>query len=161
MKTTMGLVIAILIISILTLFWPDSLEEQSNSSTVVSSVSDNATKTVPAMTAKSEPTGPEQRAEQMKSEYELLEQARKDLKRLLARLKHEMWGMKFAPEQAMEINEVMLNAHKFEKTPRMLGAFHDADEIRDERDKVLFAVKSLEEIETWLQQNSGEPGGKS
>lgn len=156
MKAMVGLVIAILVISILTLFWPESTGERASSTPEVSPAQQNPDITVPDTASSSEATQQDSHAQKMKAEYELLEQSRKELKRHLARLKHEMWGKKFPPEQAKEINQIMLNAHKFEKTPRMLGAFHDASEIQDERDKVLFAIKSLEEIETWLQQNDAD-----
>lgn len=153
MKAMMGLVIAILVISILTLFWPESTGEKASSIPEVSPAQQTPAIKVPDT---AEASQQDQHAQQMKAEYELLEQARKELKRHLARLKHEMWGKKFPPEQAKEINQIMLNAHKFEKTPRMLGAFHDADEIQDERDRVLFAIKSLEDVEAWIQQNNTE-----
>ncbi|MEQ8428190.1 MAG: hypothetical protein RLT87_04800 [Gammaproteobacteria bacterium] len=161
MKAMMGLVIAILVVSILTLFWPESTGEKASSTPEVSTAQQASEITVPDSDSSSEAMQQDQHVQQMKAEYELLEQARKELKRHLARLKHEMWGKKFPPEQAKEINQIMLNAHKFEKTPRMLGAFHDADEIQDERDRVLFAIKSLEEVEAWIQQENAEiPAGE-
>ena len=150
----MGLVIVILIISILTLFWPDSSNDGVSSAPAAPPAHQNPDSIKPETAVNKEATQLDQHAQQMKAEFELLEQSRRELKRTLARLKHEMWGMEFPPEQAREINEIMLNAHKFEKTPRMLGAFHNSEEIRDEREKVLFAIKSLEEVETGLQQNS-------
>lgn len=152
MKAMVGLVIAILIVSVVTLFWPsdanDHLTEAvSKPAAAVETATNTADESLdPALAAS------EQKAARMQEEYEKLEQARMDLKRNLARLKHEMWGMTFPPDQAAEMNEIMLNAHKFEKTPRMLGAFLNVQEISAELDKVRFAIKSLEELEATINE---------
>lgn len=148
MKAMVGLVIAILIVSVVTLFWPsDANDHLTETVSKPASAKETATNAADESLAASE-----QKAAQMQEEYEKLEQARMDLKRNLARLKHEMWGMTFPPDQAAEMNEIMLNAHKFEKTPRMLGAFLNVQEISAELDKVRFAIKSLEELEATINE---------
>ncbi len=149
MKAMMGVVIAILVVSILTLFWPRTAEE-----TAVSSDISKTKTTATTTSASAEIIAEEDRSEKMQAAYAELEKARKKLQRALAELQHEMWGMSFPPDQAREIKEIMLNAHKFEKTPMMLGAFRDVSEINSETDKVMFAIKSLQEISESLQQGN-------
>lgn len=160
MKSMVGLVIAVLLLFIVTLFWPSSSNDHDDKGSVPSISEENKVASSASGTEQvtvDESSEADDKAAQMKAEYEILEQERRELKRYLARLKHEIWGMKFPPEQAREINDIMLNAHKFEKTPRMLGAFLNVDDISAEIEKVRFAIKSLEELESTIgEQQSGE-----
>ncbi len=149
MKAMMGVVIAILVVSILTLFWPQSAQKAAVTNNI------SSTKTIEAAaSANAESIAEDDNSEKMQAAYAKLEDARKKLQRQLAELQHEMWGMSFPPDQAREIKEIMLNAHKFEKTPMMLGAFQDVPEIQSETDKVMFAMKSLQEISESLKQEN-------
>lgn len=164
MKAMVGLVIAILIIFSLNLFWPSNQTDVNNvtvkenanqqDTTIVedeeseeSEVEDDSV--LQTLNAPSD----DEKIELMTSEYEILEKERKQLKRRLARLKHDMWGLKFAREDAKQMSEIMLNATKLIKNPDMLGAFHSIEGIQDEITKIKFAEKSLEQIDAMIEQN--------
>ena len=165
MKAMVGLVIAILIIFTVTLFWPTT----STNNTTISSSEKTTLGSEPqkSLEEESDQSRPIQlntpaddaKSEQMAAEYKLLEKARTDLKRQLARIKNEMWGLKFPPDEAKEINEIMLNAHKLIKNPYMLGAFSDVEGIKDELDKVVFANKALEDIKSMIEQQGKSNNG--
>ncbi len=156
----MGLVIIILVIFTANLFWPTTSVNDSGHSiqesikiepeTSESIVQDNSRQE--SVVELHEPADDE-KSERMAAEYKVLEKARKDLKRQLSRLKHEMWGLKFPVEEAKEINEIMLNAHKLIKNPNMLGAFYDVKGIQDEVDKIVFANKALEDVKAMIDEN--------
>ena len=97
----------------------------------------------------------------MTAEYEILKKARNELRRHLARLKHDMWGLRFVPEKAKQMNEILLNAHKLIKNPGMLGAFSKVEEIRDEITKVKVAEKTLDQMNIMIEENknsNNKPG---
>ena len=153
MKAMIGLVVAILIILSVTLFWPTSSNDTvTEQEAVRQDKTEQAVQTEALSSAKLEQQSAAEleKIERMQEVYASLEKARTKLKRQLARLKHEMWGRKFEPAQAKEINQLMLNAHKFNKLPPMLGAFSSPEEIQTELDKINFAIKSLEEVQTML-----------
>ena len=159
MKVMVGLIIVILITSLVTLFWPTSL----NDSDKVSDIND----TQQTLTSSQNPNVNDQgvdetenshsaedlKIEQMTAAYDVLEKDRKTLKRRLARLRHDMWDLKFPPEQAREIKEILVNAHKLIKNPDMLGAFSSVDDINNELTKVSFADKSLDRIYQLIEEN--------
>ncbi len=156
MKAMIGLVVAILIIFCVTLFWPTtSNDKTADTETTKQQQAEQVTQTevVTSVESEQQTEAESQKIERMQEAYALLEKARTKLKRQLSLLKHEMWGRKFEPAQAKEINELMLNAHKFNKLPPMLGAFSSAEEIQDELDKVNFAIKSLEEVQKMLESS--------
>ena len=168
MKAMVGLVIAILVIFTVTLFWPvhpinDSSTSSVQEEKIVNSVSVEVLKnptedrTMPKLNIPAD----EIKSEQMAAEYKLLEKARSDLKKQLSRLKHEMWGLKFPVEEAKEMNEIMLNAHKLIKNPDLLGAFSDIESIKAELDKVIFAEKALEDVKAMIEQNKKSTNGTS
>ena len=72
-----------------------------------------------------------------------------------------MWGLKFPVEEAKEMNEIMLNAHKLIKNPDLLGAFSDIESIKAELDKVIFAEKALEDVKAMIEQNKKSTNGTS
>jgi hypothetical protein len=158
MKAMVGLVIAILIIFSLKLFWPSnqtgvsdvSLNEDMNEQDVISETS---TVQDDSSSLKLNAPSDDEKVKQMTAEYETLEKERKILKRHLARLKHDMWGLKFDPEKAKQISNIMLYAHKLIKNPDMLGAFSNAEGIKDEVAKVKFAEKSLEQVNAMIEEN--------
>ena len=153
MKAMIGLVVAILIIFSVTLFWPTSSSDTvMEKEAVRQDKSEQAlqTEALPSAEMEQQSAAELEKTERMHEVYASLEKARTKLKRQLARLKHEMWGREFEPAQAKEINQLMLNAHRFNKLPPMLGAFSSPEEIQAELDKVNFAIKSLEEIQVML-----------
>jgi len=154
MKIMVGIIIAILLTTIFFLFWPDisELTETSSLSTQEQATEEVITATISEQPKKKIVIEYDSNGEEMKSEYNKLESARLELKRALAKTKHLLWGMTFPSEQAKKINAVMLNAHKFEKTPRMLGAFFDAKEIRSEIEKVNFAKNALIDLEKLVSE---------
>lgn len=151
-----GLIIVILIIFGVRLFWPESTSEINvvNQNDVVDE-SSTAQTTDESFTRELELKAPndEERSRLIRAEYEILEDARKKLKRHIAQLKHDMWGMKFAPDTAKKISTVVLSASKLLKNPHMLGAFSSVEGIKDEIAKVNFAEKSLEEVDKMIQMN--------
>ena len=92
MKYALGLVFVILLFFSFILFWPtneidiDRLEKQNTSS-------ENTQDEI--LDSSSIEVNDEDRYESMKSEYNVLDKERRMLKQRLARLKHNMWGLKF------------------------------------------------------------------
>jgi len=154
-----GLVIAILIIFSLTLFWPSSqhdvsivsLNKKINKQDVISE-----TPTVQVESSLLDLNAPsdDEKIKLMTVEYEILNKARKKLKRHLARLKHDMWGLKFVPKKVKQINDILMNAHKLFNNPDMLGAFSNVEGIRDEIAKVNFAETSLAQVNAMIEENN-------
>ncbi len=150
MRVMAGLVVAVLIIFTMNLFWPSNKADDGHSAADKESA-------VVAITERNDVSvdlnAPSDDAEVtlMMAEYAILEQGRHNLKRRLARLRHEIWGLKFPTEKAKHINETLLNAHKLLKNPYMLGAFSDVEEIQTEIEKVRFADKSLDQIHTMIE----------
>ena len=89
----------------------------------------------------------------MKAEYLILQKDRKNLKRRLSRLKHDMWGLSFDPEMAKKMSEIMLNAYKLIKNPNMLGAFSSVKEIQDEIAKIKFAKNAIKQVRELIEDN--------
>ena len=149
MKYALGLVFVILLFFCFILFWPtneidtDRLEKQNTSS-------ENTQDEI--LDSSSIEVNDEDRYESMKSEYNLLDKERRMLKQRLARLKHNMWGLKFEKNTAKEMSEILLNAHKLIKNPDMLGAFSDVESIKDEIMKIKFADKSLDQVSKIIDQ---------
>lgn len=157
MKAMVGVVVTILVIFSVVLFWPSSSlndssptttneKKTSNEAEIVSDKEDSKPKAIELNTP-----ADDLRLAQMEAEYKILERARRDLKQQLARLRYEMWGLKFPVEQAKEINEIMLNAHKQIKNPDLLGAFSDVQGIKDQIDKITFADKALQDVKTMIE----------
>ena len=87
----------------------------------------------------------------MLARYDVLGRARARLKRRLARLKHDTWGLKFARDEARQMNQVMLRAHKLIKNPGGLGAFSSVQEIDSEIEKIEFAGNALDSASTVIK----------
>lgn len=156
MKAMVGVVLAILIIFGLRLFWPSSdIEMTGNHKASVVEDSLNQEIETPGETLNGKDAslpvlnGPsdEEKTRLMRAEYEILEESRKELKRHISRMKHDMWGLKFPAEIAKNISNTVLGASKLLKNPHMLGAFSNAEQIKDETAKINFAEKSLDEID--------------
>jgi cell shape-determining protein MreC len=150
MKAMVGLIIGILIIFGVRLFWPtdqSAVRDVSQSEVM----NENANKEVTieeesSFLAQELITPSDERTRLMTAEYEILEQERKNLKRQLARLRHDMWGVKFAKDKAKKMSATVMSAANVLRNPDMLGAFSDVDAIKDEITKINFAEKSLQEI---------------
>lgn len=161
MKAMVGLVLVILIIFGYRLFWPSSVPEpiKSVQEEVVekdetSEASVTETDTADEVISSSQQLNAPNDAEKtrlMRAEYEVLEDTRKKLKRHIALLKHQMWGLKFPPENAKKISTTVMGANKLLKNPHMLGAFHGVEDIKDEIAKIEFAEKSLIEIDEMVK----------
>jgi len=158
MKAMVGLVIAILIIFIANLFWPSNGDSDRKLSSNEDSMEQGdsieaATNRDVILSSDLNAASDDEKIELMTAEYEILEKERKNLKRRLSRLKHDMWGQKFAPETAKKMSEIMLNSHKLIKNPDMLGAFSSVKGIQDEIAKVEFAKTSIEQVSELIEKN--------
>ncbi|MEM7027288.1 MAG: hypothetical protein AAF410_03560 [Pseudomonadota bacterium] len=153
MKIMVGIVLAILLLAMTALFWPENDEHTLQTKIDVSNATSTNIENAKSITKLSqEIETAAEKGDLMRAAYEELENQRKDLKRQLAKVQHLMWDMKFPQEKASEINDMMLNAHKFEKTPRLLGAFHNVKEIKNEIESVNFAITSLNELELMINE---------
>jgi len=147
MKYVLGLVFMALICFCLILFWPTNEADTVNINIENRNIfSEGEPKQSISSASNLISNNDDKRNEVMTSEYKVLEKERGVLKQRLARLKHHMWGLKFEKNKAKEMSEILLNAHRLIKNPNMLGAFSDAESIRDETMKVKFANKSLDRI---------------
>jgi cell shape-determining protein MreC len=169
MKAMVGLIIAILIVFGLRLFWPstesgvsevsikkemnDSKNEQVEMLEVTTEETDSSSQELNA-------TSDDERTRLMKAEYEILEQERKKLKRHLARLKHDMWGLKFSREDAKQMSTTVMGASNVLRNPDMLGAFSNVEDIKDEIAKVNFAEKSLQQVSKMIEASNSTGKGQ-
>ena len=158
MKATVGLVIAILIIFSLKLFWPSNQADVSNMSLNGNTMEQDtiieaSTVTDESSTLVLNTPSDDEKVKLMTAEYEILDKERKILKRRLSRLKHDMWGLKFVPEDAKKMSEIMLNAHKLLRNPYMLGAFSNVEGIQNEIAKIKFAEKSIDQVSAMIDEN--------
>ena len=158
MKATVGLVIAILIIFSLKLFWPSNQTDVSNmtlneSTMEQDTILEDSRVTDDSSTLLLNTPSDDEKVKLMTAEYEILDKERKILKRRLSRLKHDMWGLQFVPEDAKIISEIMLNAHKLIRNPYMLGAFSNVEGIQNELAKIKFAEKSIDQVRAMIDKN--------
>lgn len=158
MKTMVGLVIAILLIFTMNLFWPSNQSDDNDLSSKQDNVeqkssSIDAVNKTTILTSDLNVPSDDEKIRLMTAEYEILEKERKKLKRRLARIKHEMWGLKFPPEKAKNMSEIMLNSHKLIKNPDMLGAFSSVKGIQDEIAKIKFAQDAIEQVSAMIVAN--------
>lgn len=152
MKAMAMFVIFLLVIFGINLFWLDgrqTMAPANEAATAVTSDRETSRQIVGPVII-----GPSyaDKLEKMNAEYDKLERARKRLKRRLARLKHEMWGLKFPKQQARHISDAMFGATRLIKNPAMLGAFADSEAIKDETAKVEFANSSLDEVSAMIER---------
>lgn len=158
MKALVGLVIVILLIFITNLFWPFEKTTQRKSASqddTIIKASKKGELGVDDLDLSGEldqPSGAE-KIELMTAAYDALEVGRKKLKRRLSRIKHDMWGLKFAPADAKKMSNIMLEAHKLIKNPDMRGAFSSVKVIEDEIAKIKFAEKSIEQVAEMIATN--------
>ncbi|MHC8441616.1 MAG: hypothetical protein ACYYK0_05455 [Candidatus Eutrophobiaceae bacterium] len=93
----------------------------------------------------------EDRKAQMHESYAVLEQNRKDIAKRIARLKHEMWNLKFPREQGMQISKIMFAAKQLQQDGRKIGGFSDVKHIADEISRTRFALQQLEQVAVWVE----------
>ena len=159
-----GLIIFILLISILTLFWPSNITDPGPVSNntfqngVATGTNQHPEQEI-SMLKDTDSVEIDDRTERMTAAYEVLENKRKYLKKRLSRLKHDMWGLKFKPEVAKQINEIIINAVNLNKNPAMLGAFTSVEDIQNEVAKVDFAHKSLDQVNDLIQKQKDSKEG--
>ncbi len=158
MKAMVGLVVVILIIFIANLFWPSnqaSDRKLSSNRDIIEQGKSTEDTTNKGVILSSELNAPsdDEKIKLMTAEYGILEKERKNLKRRLSRLKHDMWGLKFAPETAKKMSEIMLSSHKLIKNPDFLGAFSSVKGIQDEIAKIKFAESSIEQVSELIEEN--------
>jgi hypothetical protein len=94
--------------------------------------------------------GNETRRLAMQDAYADLEKDRLLLNRQLGSLNAKLWGLRLPAARARKIQEDMMGARKLLSSPPLLGAFHDVDGIRHERDRVHAALERLKTIEEEL-----------
>ncbi len=158
MKVMVGLVIIILIIFMANLFWPSNQTNNRKLSSIEKGlekseiIEGTANENVILHANLNEPSDDE-KIKLMKAEYLILQKERKNLKRRLSRLKHDMWGLSFVPEVAKKMSEIMLNSYKLIKNPDMLGAFSSVKEIQDERAKIEFSKNSIKQVREFIDNN--------
>lgn len=142
-----GLIVAILIIFSLRLFWPSTQSGMSEvSENEQPEISEENGSLSEKLNISDDSLAEDERTRLMTAEYEILVQARKELKRHLARLRHDMWGLKFASEKAKKMSTSVMGASRLLKNPHMLGAFSNVEGIKDEIAKINFAEKSLQQV---------------
>ncbi len=169
MKAMVGLVIAILIIFGMRLFWPSdefvasevyqskaSVEHEIEQADADDVVVNETESTLPELDAPSS----EEKTKLMSAEYEILQDSRKKLKRHIAFLKHEMWGLKFPSDKAKQISMSVMSASNLLNNPNLLGAFLNVEQIKDEIAKINFAEKSLEEVDEIIKVKLEENASK-
>ncbi len=160
MKAMVGLIIAILIIFGLRLFWPSTESgvsevsiktEMDGSKNEQAEILEVRTEENDSSSQESNAVSDDERTKLMTTEYEILQQERKKLKRHLARLKHDMWGLKFSPDKAKQMSATVMGASNVLRNPDMLGAFSNVEGIKDEIAKVNFAEKSLQQVSELIE----------
>tara|TARA_B100000959_G_C14888415_1_gene585600 strand:+ start:97 stop:561 length:465 start_codon:yes stop_codon:yes gene_type:complete len=153
MRYALGLVLVALLFFFFILFWPtkENNINRSKEQNFSSEISEDEILLSEAINKNDE-----DRYEAMKSEYKTIEKERRVLKQRLARLKHNMWGLKFKKNTAKEMSEVLLNAHKLIKNPGLLGSFSDIESIRDEIMKLRFANKALDGVSDIINQKRND-----
>jgi cell shape-determining protein MreC len=160
MKVMVGLIIVILIIFSFRLFWPSTefgvsevplKEEMNEAKNKQVKISEVTTEENDSSSQELNTASDDERTRLMKVEYEILLQERKKLKRQLARLKHDMWGLKFSREEAKQMSTTVMGASNLLRNPDMLGAFSNVEDIKDEIAKVNFAEKSLQQVSEMIE----------
>ncbi len=92
----------------------------------------------------------------IQAEYKILEKARRNLDRRLARIKAVMWNVQLPPEQAKDIVSKMRKGYGLLKTKKLLGAFSGLQSISDELARVEYAHQKLEGVVEALRATKSE-----
>ena len=160
-----GLILAILIIFGYRLFWPSSeiapvTAHNSENKNETVNEEKNGVEDVISSSQKLNVPNDESKRKLMAVEFERLEEARNDLKRHIALLKHQMWGLRFPPEVSKKISQTVLGANRLLKNPHMLGAFHNVEQIKDEIAKIDYANSTLVEVDEIVKAKLEEEADK-
>lgn len=94
----------------------------------------------------------QKRIARMRSAYAELEQARDSVRRQLGRLRSRTWKLQVSPDQARAITGQMQQGYAILRNPPMLGAFSNADEIRQELAKVTRIADKLSALEITVRE---------
>lgn len=78
--------------------------------------------------------------------YDKLEKARRDLDRRLARMKMSLWNVELPKEEAEAMTEQLMSAARLLQRPKLMGAFHNLEEIRQELTRVEYAMEQVREL---------------
>lgn len=154
-KLSIGLAVIILAALLYFLLFPAPLSEQQSldTSPVETAKQPVLSDTVTAdNTVVKETDDSEARRQRMEEAYQRLEQARKDLRRRLDRLKSRLWNLELPAAQARQVSEDMRRGYLMLKNPLLLGAFYDDQGIEREIKKIGAINKNLVEIETLVDQ---------
>ena len=155
-----GLIIAILVIFSLKLFWPSTQSDlrdptlnEDTTSKEIQQVKrlESITEENDLPLEKLNVASSDEKTRLMLAEYEILKQERKKLKQHVARLKHDMWGLRFASDKAKQMSASVMGASMLLKNPDMLGAFSSVSGIKDEIAKVNFSEKSLKQVSEMIE----------
>ena len=92
-------------------------------------------------------TSERNRHDEMKTKFATLAQGRRELKSQANFLKSKIWGQKLPSEQAMTINKSMRHVYSYLHNPPLLGAYFETDEIKNEIKKVERMQEDLKQIE--------------
>ncbi|MDX1518807.1 MAG: hypothetical protein R3318_01710 [Gammaproteobacteria bacterium] len=95
-----------------------------------------------------------------KAIYEELEKARRDLGRRLARVKMSLWNVRLPKEEANKMSEQLMNAARLIQRPKLMGAFRNLEEMKDELTRVEYAKERVEELRLQVESlNAQDSGG--
>ena len=83
--------------------------------------------------------------------YADLEKARRNLDRVVARIKAYSWNKRIPKEKAEAINSELLNAHGLLKNKKLLGAFKDLESIENELNKVQYSYSEIKEFIKYIK----------
>lgn len=92
----------------------------------------------------------------MQTAFAKLEQSRRQLKSRANLLKSKIWGLELPVEQANTVSKNMRQVYAYLKSPPLLGAYFDVDEIQIEIRKVAAMQAGLNAAEQLIRasQNS-------
>ncbi len=83
--------------------------------------------------------------------YQQLEKSRRNLDRVVARIKALSWKKNLPREKAEAINKELLNAHGLLKNKKLLGAFKDLEAIQDELNKVQYSHGQISDYVKYIK----------
>ncbi|MBI2969585.1 MAG: hypothetical protein HYY36_02450 [Gammaproteobacteria bacterium] len=103
----------------------------------------------------------EQRVAAMRSAYEGLEQARREFRQRLDGLNARLWGVELPAREAQDIERELRQGYVLLKSPPLLGAFRDAEDIDRERVRIRNAQARLDAVEQAIDRAlaQAKPGG--
>lgn len=146
MKGLLAFVCVLLVVVLAALFWPsdsDELDKAIEATVEKQTQPENKEMLLKAQGLDLPAT--DEVAEQMRAEYEVVEARRKELKKQLNRMKHEIWGVKLPQDQAKQVNNALMGGFKYLKYPPKLGAFSNVEGVKAETAKIEFMLNDIEQ----------------